>query len=220
MLKKSNCLSKLTEAGVIAVIRGKDKTEAIRSASALIEGGILGIEVTYTVPNANEVIQELCHLYETNEKLVIGAGTVLDAATARLAIMSGAAYIVSPAFDEETATLCNLYQVPYLPGCVTMTEIIKALRCGVEVIKLFPATTYPPSFIKDLKGPLPQLNIMPTGGINLDNMNDWLEAGAVAVGVGGSLLAPAATNDFAKMTEMAKLYMEKYHQLKGAKSVG
>jgi 2-dehydro-3-deoxyphosphogluconate aldolase / (4S)-4-hydroxy-2-oxoglutarate aldolase len=138
-MKRMEILKRLEKAGVIAVVRGKDHTEAVQASEAILAGGIKGIEVTFTVPNAQAVIQELAETYrDREEEAVIGAGTVLDAMTARLAIMAGAEFIVSPSFDQETAEICNLYQIPYLPGCMTITEIQQALKSGADIIKLFP----------------------------------------------------------------------------------
>ena len=213
-MKRVSILQKLENAGVIAVVRGKTKEEALKASQAIVAGGMRGIELTFTVPQATEVIQELVALYQENPDVVIGAGTVLDATTARLAIVAGAEYIVSPSFDEETAKICNLYQVPYLPGCMTITEM-KALKSGADIIKLFPGSVYGPSVISAFKAPLPQLNIMPTGGVSLENMAEWFDAGVTAVGVGGNLLAPAATGDFEKVREVAQAYMEKFQAIKG-----
>ena len=213
-MKRVSILQKLENAGVIAVVRGKTKEEALKASQAIVAGGMRGIELTFTVPQATEVIQELVALYQENPDVVIGAGTVLDATTARLAIVAGAEYIVSPSFDEETAKICNLYQVPYLPGCMTITEMKEALKSGAD-IKLFPGSVYGPSVISAFKAPLPQLNIMPTGGVSLENMAEWFDAGVTAVGVGGNLLAPAATGDFEKVREVAQDYMEKFQAIKG-----
>lgn len=207
-------LSRLEKAGVIAVVRGKDQTEAIKASHAIIAGGVKGIEVTFTVPNAQAAIQELAETYQ-GQNVVIGAGTVLDAVTARLAIMAGAEFVVSPSFDSETAELCNLYQVPYLPGCMTITEMQQALKSGADIIKLFPGSVSGPSMVSAVKAPLPQINLMPTGGVNLENMETWFKAGVVAVGVGGNLLAPAAVGDFAKVTEIAQQYAAKLAEIRG-----
>ncbi|MGC6768000.1 bifunctional 4-hydroxy-2-oxoglutarate aldolase/2-dehydro-3-deoxy-phosphogluconate aldolase [Enterococcus sp. LJL51] len=215
-MKRVNILQRLENAGVIAVVRGKTKEEAIKASHAIVKGGMYGLELTFTVPRADEVIRELSDHYKDSPKVVIGAGTVLDAVTARLAIMAGADYIVSPSFDRETAEICNLYQIPYLPGCMTITEMKEALKSGVDIIKLFPGSAYGPSIISAFKAPMPHLNIMPTGGVSLENMADWFKAGVVTVGVGGNLLAPAATGDFEKVTEVAAEYMAKYHEIKGA----
>lgn len=214
-MKKNTILNKLEAAGVIAVVRGKNKTEAIKATEALVAGGMKGIELTFTVPRAEEVIAELVEIYADYKDVVIGAGTVLDAITARIAIMAGAEYIVSPSFDLETAQICNLYQIPYLPGCMTITEMKEALKAGSDIIKLFPGSAFGPSIVKAFKAPLPHLNIMPTGGVCLENMQEWFDAGVTAVGVGGSLLAPAETGDFAAVTHAARQYMEKFAEIKG-----
>lgn len=214
-MKRTNILIRLEQAGVIAVVRGKSKEEALKASTAIIEGGLYGIELTFTVPQADEVIKELVEVYKNNDKVVIGAGTVLDVTTARLAILAGAEYIVSPCFDEETALLCNLYQIPYLPGCMTITEAKEALKSGVDIVKLFPGSVYGPSIIGAFKAPIPQLNIMPTGGVSLDNLADWFKAGVIAVGVGGNLLKPAETGDFAQVTEVARQYANRFAEIKG-----
>lgn len=215
-MKRVAILQRLENAGVIAVVRGKTKEEAIKASHAIVKGGMKGIELTFTVPNAAEVIQELAESYKEDQEVVIGAGTVLDATTARMAIMAGADYIVSPSFDQETASICNLYQIPYLPGCMTITEMQQALKSGADIIKLFPGSAYGPSIVAAFKAPMPHLNIMPTGGVSLDNMADWFKAGVITVGVGGNLLAPAATGDFDKVSEVAAEYMAKFREIKGA----
>ncbi|MFV0557190.1 MAG: bifunctional 4-hydroxy-2-oxoglutarate aldolase/2-dehydro-3-deoxy-phosphogluconate aldolase [Enterococcus sp.] len=214
-MKNVDILVGLEKAGVIAVVRGETKENALEASHAIIKGGIVGIELTFTVPQAEEVIRELVTAYKEQPEVLIGAGTVLDAITAKQAIAAGAKYIVSPFFDEETARLCNLYQIPYLPGCMTVTEMKQALASGVDIIKLFPGSAFGPKIISAFKAPLPQLNIMPTGGVSLENMEAWFNAGVVAVGVGGNLLAPAATGDFAKVTAIAQEYAAKYREIKG-----
>jgi 2-dehydro-3-deoxyphosphogluconate aldolase/(4S)-4-hydroxy-2-oxoglutarate aldolase len=209
MMKKLNILSKVTECGVVAVVRADSKEEAVKISEACVSGGIQGIEVTFTVQGSDEVIKELASMYKDHSNVVIGAGTVLDATTARIAILAGAEFVVSPAFDEETAKLCNLYQVPYMPGCMTITEIKRALEAGVDIVKLFPGNAFGPDFVKSVKAPLPQVNIMPTGGVDLDNVEQWIKNGCVAVGVGGNLVAPAKTGEYEKITEYAKQYVAK-----------
>lgn len=213
-MKKIAILNKLLAMPVVAVVRGDTYEEAVKSSIACVEGGMTGIELTFTVEGAEHAIKELAETYRDSDSVVIGAGTVLDAPTARIAILNGAKFIVSPAFDEETAKLCNLYQIPYMPGCMTITEVTKALSYGADIVKLFPGSAFGPDFVKAIKAPLPQANIMPTGGVSLDNMDKWFAAGVVAVGVGGSLLAPAASGDFAGVTQNAKVYVDKYNSLK------
>lgn len=215
MMKKINVLTKIAECGVVAVVRADSKEEAVNISEACVKGGIQGIEVTFTVKGADEVIKELTSVYENHNNVIIGAGTVLDAATARIAILSGAQFVVSPAFDEDTAKLCNLYQVPYMPGCMTITEMKRALEAGVDIVKLFPGNAFGPEFVKAVKAPLPQVNIMPTGGVDLDNVEQWIKNGSVAVGVGGNLVAPAKTGEFDLITEYAKQYIHKVQAARG-----
>ena len=212
-MKRVETLEKLTQAGVIAVVRANSGERAVKIVDKLISGGIKGIELTFTVPNASQVIEGLVKKYE-NQGVVIGAGTVLDAITARLAILAGAQYIVSPSFDIETAKLANLYQIPYLAGAMTITEMKLALEYGVDIVKLFPGSEASPSMVKSVKAPLPQVNIMPTGGVNLENMHEWIEAGVVAVGVGGSLLKPAENDDWDGLEQNARNYVKRYSDIK------
>ncbi|MDR1606171.1 MAG: bifunctional 4-hydroxy-2-oxoglutarate aldolase/2-dehydro-3-deoxy-phosphogluconate aldolase [Streptococcaceae bacterium] len=214
-MKKTEILNKLEQAGVIAVVRGATKEEAIKASQAIVAGGMYGIELTFTVPQADEVIKTLADLYQDHKDVVIGAGTVLDATTARLAIIAGAEFIVSPSFDVETAKICNLYHIPYLPGCMTITEMTTALKYGADIIKLFPGSAFGPSIIKAFKAPLPHLNIMPTGGVSLDNLQEWFDAGVIAVGVGGNLLAPAAVGNFDEVSQVAAQYVAKLREIKG-----
>lgn len=208
-MKKIGTLKKLTDCGVVAVVRAESLEEAVKISTACIEGGIQGIELTMTVPNAEEVIKMLTQTFKEEDNIVIGAGTVLDAVTARIAILAGATYIVSPGFDPETAKICNLYQIPYMPGCMTITEIKTALEAGVDIVKLFPGNAFGPDFIKAVKAPLPHVNIMPTGGVNLENIDQWIKNGCVAVGIGGNLVEPAKTGDFDRITELARQYVQK-----------
>lgn len=205
-MRKLEILNKLVEAGVVAVIRASSTESAVKICDACIKGGINAIEVTFTVDYAHDVIKGLKQ--QVKDSLLIGAGTVLDSETARIAILNGADFIVSPSFSLETARLCNTYQIPYLPGCATITEIIEALRAGCDIIKLFPGSHGGPSYVKAIKGPLPYVNIMPTGGVSLANASEWIKAGCVAVGVGGELTAPAKSGDYEKVTENAKAFLE------------
>ncbi|MEH7379265.1 bifunctional 4-hydroxy-2-oxoglutarate aldolase/2-dehydro-3-deoxy-phosphogluconate aldolase [Bacillus sp. JJ1533] len=214
-MKKIKILSKIADCGVVAVVRADSKEEAIKISESCVEGGIVGIEVTFTVDGADEVIKELSSIYKQTD-VVIGAGTVLDATTARMSILAGAKFVVSPSFDKETAKLCNLYQIPYMPGCMTITEMKHALESGADIIKLFPGNAFGPDFVKAVKAPLPQVNIMPTGGVSLENIDQWIKNGCVAVGVGGNLVAPAKTGDYAKITEYAAQYVAKVKEARGA----
>jgi 2-dehydro-3-deoxyphosphogluconate aldolase/(4S)-4-hydroxy-2-oxoglutarate aldolase len=145
----------------------------------------------------------------------LGAGTVLDAETARIAILAGAQFAVSPALNADTARLCNRYQVPYMPGAATMREVIEAMECGADIVKVFPGEILGPAFIKAVKGPLPQAQLMPTGGVTLENVELWIRAGSVAVGVGGNLTAGAKSGDFASITQLARQFTEKIKEARG-----
>ncbi|AKL94154.1 KHG/KDPG aldolase KdgA [Clostridium aceticum] len=214
MIPKIETLNRITEAGIVAVVRAETGEIAEKIANACIEGGIPAIEVTFTVPAADKVITALKEKF-TKDQLIVGAGTVLDSETARIAILAGAEYIVSPSFDLETAKLCNRYQVPYMPGCMTITEIVKAMEAGADVIKVFPGSVYGPSVIKAIKGPLPQSVLMPTGGVSLDNVGEWIKNGCVAVGVGGELTGGAKTGDYQQITDIAKQFVEKIKEARG-----
>ncbi len=203
---KSDIVRDLLECGVIAVIRANDYEEAAKLADCCVKGGIVGLEITFTVPGADEVIAKLAAKKDAG--YIVGAGTVLDAPTARIAILKGAKFIVSPAFDKEVAELCNLYQVPYMPGCYTITEVTTALKAGADVIKIFPGSAASPSYFKAVHGPLPQANLMPTGGVDIGNAADWIKAGAVAVGTGSSLTAPAKKGDYEGVVANAAAFVK------------
>ena len=180
-------------------------------AEALIAGGIYGIELTFSTPKVEKAVTVLVERYKECPHVVIGVGTVLDAVSARVAILSGAAFVVSPGFDSETLAMCQLYQVPYIPGCFTMTEIMHATKAGAQLIKLFPGSAVSPDYIKAIKAPLPHVSIMPTGGVNQHNMAEWLSAGAVAVGIGGALSA-VSDNDYASLSNLARQYRQTYQE--------
>ena len=207
-MEKQQVLTKMTDAGLVAVVRANTADEAIRIADACLEGGCPSIELTFTVPGAHKVIEALANKY-TNGEMLLGAGTVLDAETARTAILSGANYIVSPGFNRGAAELCNRYRVPYLPGCMTITDVLTAMEAGADIIKIFPADLFGPTIIKDIKGPLPHAKLMPTGGVDVSNVDKWIKAGAVAVGAGSSLTKGAKTGDYAQITATAKEFIAK-----------
>lgn len=205
----------LLDCGVVAVIRANSLEEAIKLSEAVSKGGIVGLEITFTVPGADEVIAKLSE--DKKAKYIVGAGTVLDVTTARIAIMKGAKFIVSPSFDKEVAEICNLYQVPYMAGCFTITEIVTALKAGVDIIKIFPGSAATPSYFKAVHGPLPQAQLMPTGGVNLANAKEWIAAGAVAIGTGSDLTAPAKTGDYEEVTKRAEAFVKEVREARGDK---
>ncbi|MFC3745408.1 bifunctional 2-keto-4-hydroxyglutarate aldolase/2-keto-3-deoxy-6-phosphogluconate aldolase [Paenibacillus sp. GCM10012306] len=213
-MKKIKVLQNMASVGVVAVIRGDHPEGAYKMSAACIEGGLNNIEVTFTTPSADVVIKRLAEEY--GDRAVIGAGTVLDPLTARIAILAGAEFVVSPSFEEETAKMCNLYSIPYMPGCMTLNEMKEALKLGADVLKLFPGSAFGPDYIKAVKGPMPYVNIMPTGGVDLNNMDKWINGGSLAVGIGGNLTAPAKEGRYDLVTELAAQYVAKFKEIKGA----
>jgi len=207
-------LSRVLESGLVAIVRTDSPDQAARIAEACAEGGVAALEVTFTVPGASGVIENLAKRYKP-QQMSIGAGTVLDPETARIALLAGAQFLVSPALNADTARLANRYQIPYMPGVATPREVLEALECGCEILKVFPGETLGPTFIKAVKAPLPQASLMPTGGVSIDNVGEWIAAGAVAVGVGGNLTAGAKTGDFASITALAKRFLAAIREARG-----
>jgi 2-dehydro-3-deoxyphosphogluconate aldolase/(4S)-4-hydroxy-2-oxoglutarate aldolase len=206
-MKRSQVINKIVENGIVAVIRAESKEQGQKVVEAVLKGGITLIEITMTVPGAADIIKELAETYKGRDVL-IGAGTVLDSETARICILAGAQFVVSPYFDADTVKLCNRYCIAVMPGIMTVKEAIGALELGVEILKVFPGNVFGPAIISSFKGPLPQGNFMPTGGVSLSNVKDWFAAGAVAVGTGGDLVKGAKTGDYALVTETAAKFVE------------
>ena len=211
-MKKMERLTRIEHAGVVAVVREDSQKRAIEAARAVIKGGIKGIEGTFSVPQADQVIAQLKEEYQNDSSVVIGAGTVLDAVTARLAILAGAEFVVSPCFYHSTAEMCNFYHVPFLPGCMTITEMQQAMKSGADIVKLFPANNFTPQMIKAAKATLPHVNIMPTGGVNLENIAAWKQAGAIVVGVGGNLFKGVNDYNYELVSQTAKQYIEVWRE--------
>lgn len=207
-MKKEEIILKMKKDCLVAVVRAESKEQGEKIIDAIIAGGINFIEITMTVPGAVDIIKAMCEKYADNKDVVIGAGTVLDPETARAVILAGAKYVVSPGLDVETIKLCNRYRVPMLPGVLTPTEAITALTYGCDVIKVFPGNLVGPAAISSFKGPLPQGEFMPSGGVDVPNVADWIKAGACAVGTGSSLTKGAKTGDFAAITAKAKEFVD------------
>jgi 2-dehydro-3-deoxyphosphogluconate aldolase/(4S)-4-hydroxy-2-oxoglutarate aldolase len=184
--KRQAVVAAVEAAGVVAVIRLKEPEKLRAVIDAIAEGGVRALEVTMTVPGAVDLIRSLAPTLPAG--FLLGAGTVLDADTAWRVIDAGAQFVVSPVFRRATIAACHERDVPAMPGCFTPTEILEAWDAGADIVKVFPATALGPTFFKDVHGPLPQVKLMPTGGVSLDNAGDWIRAGAVAVGVGTALL--------------------------------
>ena len=190
--------------GAVAVIRMKDARAAVRTVEALHAGGVSAVEVTMTVPGALGVIEELARRGDSG--LVVGVGSVLDAATARRAVDAGARYVVSPVFKQEVVAEAHRLGVAAMPGAFTPTEILTAHEAGADVVKVFPSEALGPAFFKGVLAPMPFLRLMPTGGVTPENAGEWIRAGAVAVGVGSALMDPTliAAGDFDALTERAR----------------
>ena len=209
-MRKEQVLTRMKEDCLVAVVRAKNKEQGEKVIDAIIAGGINFIEITMTMDEGNpvEFIQFMSEKYRNNEKVVIGAGTVLDPETARAVILAGANYVVSPGLNVETIKLCNRYRVPMLPGVMSPTEAITALEAGCDIIKVFPGNVVGPGAISSFKGPLPQGDFMPSGGVDVDNVDKWIKAGACAVGTGSSLTKGAKTGDFAAVTAKAREFVD------------
>lgn len=208
MASKAENLKRIEETGIVAVVRAENSEKALKIAEAVKAGGLQAIEITMTVPGAIDVIKDLAQTYSEDD-ILLGAGSVLDTETARACILAGAEYIVGPALNEEMIKLCNRYQKPVMPGAMSVTEVVKAMEAGADVVKVFPATLFGPKIIKAIKGPLPQAPLLPTGGVNLDNVADWIKAGSFAVGVGSALTAAAKKGDYDQVTAAASEFIKR-----------
>jgi 2-dehydro-3-deoxyphosphogluconate aldolase / (4S)-4-hydroxy-2-oxoglutarate aldolase len=214
-MRKLLIIQHICTSGLVAVVRAESSEQALRIAEACAEGGVAALEVTFTVPGVAAAIEQLSKRYEDGS-LAIGAGTVLDAETARIAILSGAEFLVGPSLNVDVARLAGRYQAPYMPGAGTVAEIIAGMEAGAAIIKVFPGEVLGPAFVKAVKAPLPQAPLMPTGGVTVENAGDWIRAGAVALGVGGNLTAGAKTGDFASITKLARRFLEEIHKARTA----
>lgn len=194
--------------GVVAVLRAPSGEVLLDVAQALAAGGVEAVEVTFTVPGAHRVIEQVAH--QLGDKVLLGAGTVLDTETARIALLAGAEFIVSPTVNLDVIRLCRRYDKAVLPGALTPTEVLAAWEAGADVVKVFPSELTGPGYLKALHGPLPQVRLMPTGGVNLQTAADFLKAGACALGIGGSLVEPkaVAARDMARIESLARQYVE------------
>jgi 2-dehydro-3-deoxyphosphogluconate aldolase/(4S)-4-hydroxy-2-oxoglutarate aldolase len=203
-VQRTDIVARIERERVVAVIRLDDPDKLRAVMDALAAGGVRVFEVTMTVPRAIELIRQLGS--GLADDVLVGAGTVIDAGTARLAIDAGASFIVSPVFRRDVVDTCHNSGVPAIPGCFTPTEILDAWDAGADIVKVFPSTSLGPTFISDVRAPLPQLKLMPTGGVTIENAAEWLRAGAVAVGLGSALVGAAAVKagDFASITRNAE----------------
>lgn len=208
---KFNILKRILENPIVAIVRADTVDGAMRMAHACIEGGVTALEVSFTTPNALGIIKTLAKDY--GKDVLVGAGTILDTETGRMAILEGAQFILSPSFDATVVRLCNRYQVVSMPGVATATEVVAAMEAGADIVKVFPGDAFGPEYLKALRAPLPQAPLMPSGGVTLQNLQAWFANGAVAVGVGSSLTGPAARADFAGVTDNARAFVQAVQEL-------
>jgi len=211
-MDKTARLNLIRETGVIAIMRAQSSAQLITAADAIRAGGVRVIEVTMTTPGALSVIEEATVRY--GEEVIFGAGSVLDAETARAAILAGADFVVAPTLDLATIQLCNRYSVPVMPGCYTPTEMLAAWQAGAGMIKLFPASVGGPALVKAILAPLPQIEIVPVGGVDLDTAAEFIASGAAALGVGSSLVDQKLLDagDMDELTGRAKAFIDKVKQ--------
>jgi 2-dehydro-3-deoxyphosphogluconate aldolase/(4S)-4-hydroxy-2-oxoglutarate aldolase len=207
-MRKEQIVEKLREIGLVPVLRAESEEQALGIASAIAAGGVTVLEITMTVPGA---IRVMSRLTKDRPDILIGAGTVLDAETARMCMLEGAQFVVSPALNLKTIEMCHRYSIPVLPGALTPTEVVTAWQAGADVIKVFPASALGGAkYLKSLKAPLPQVEMIPTGGVSLATAKEFLEAGSFALGVGADLVDTKAMAEGKpeKITESAKKYLE------------
>ena len=200
-------LNKIKNEGVVAVIRAKDHEEALGYINACLNGGVKAIELTYTIPNVVELIK---HVSENYKDALVGVGSVLNGKMAKDSILAGAKYVVSPGYNEEINDVCHEMGVTYFPGCMTVTEIMHALEKGNKMVKVFPGEIFGPKYIKAVKAPIPHVEIMPTGGVNIDNIEEWFKMGVSCVGVGGALFKGSLED----IENLAKEFVNKIEKIR------
>jgi 2-dehydro-3-deoxyphosphogluconate aldolase/(4S)-4-hydroxy-2-oxoglutarate aldolase len=213
-MSKESQLRHVLDCGIVAVVRSPDSQQLVEVARALADGGVTVVEITMTVPNALDVVRQVRQAL--GERLLLGAGTILDPETARAALLAGAEYVVAPTLNREVIRLCQRYDKLVMPGAFTPTEILTAWEAGADIVKVFPADVVGPAFFKALRGPLPQIRLMPTGGVDLSTAAAFLQAGACCLGVGGQLVEPKAVaeRDFDRIRELARQYVALVQQVR------
>ena len=208
LIKQDILLQELKGQGVVAVIRAKSHQEALGYIEACLDGGILALELTYTIPNVVELIKYVSEKYE---QAMVGVGSVLNMQMATDAIEAGAKYVVSPGFNDEVNKACAEMETLYLPGCMTVTEVMRALDKGNKMVKLFPGEVFGPKYVKAIKAPIPHVEVMPTGGVSIDNIEEWFKMGVSCVGVGNSLFNAGGLED---IKNLAKEFVSKIEKIR------
>ena len=206
-MSKEIQLQRILDAGIVAVVRAPDGRQLVEVARALADGGVNVIEITMSVPNALDVLRQVGQAL--GERILLGAGTILDPETARAVLLAGAEYIVTPTLNLDVIRLCQRYDKLVLPGAFTPTEILTAWEAGADIVKVFPADVVGPAFFKAVRGPLPQIRLMPTGGVDLNTAADFLKAGACCLGIGSQLVEPKAVaeRNFDRIRDLARQYV-------------
>jgi len=214
---KDRLLSRIVSSGVVAVMRAPSGEMLADVAEALLAGGVEAIEVTFTVPRAHRVLEQVAD--RLGDRILLGAGTVLDSETARIALLAGAEFIVAPTVNLEVIRLCQRYDKVVMPGALTPTEVLLAWESGADIVKVFPSELTGPGYLKALHGPLPQVRLMPTGGVNLQTAADFLRAGACALGIGGALVEAkaVAAGDMQRIQSLAQQYVRIVRETRGEK---
>jgi 2-dehydro-3-deoxyphosphogluconate aldolase/(4S)-4-hydroxy-2-oxoglutarate aldolase len=207
IMQSPNPIDRVLDHAIVAVIRAESPDLLVDVAEALVAGGVEVMEVTFTVPRATQVLEKVTE--KLGSRILLGAGTVLDTETARTAILAGAEFIVSPAVNIEVIELCRRYSKLVMPGALTPTEVVTAWQAGADIIKIFPSELTGPKYIKALRAPLPQIRMMPTGGVTFDTAEEFLKCGACALGIGGSLVEPkaVASGDMKRIELLARQYV-------------
>src|SRR5213593_2128888 len=205
-MSKESQLQQVLDCGIVAVVRSPDSQQLVEVCRALADGGVPVVEITMSVPNALDVLRQVRQAL--GDRVLLGAGTVLDAETARAVLLAGAEFIVAPTLNLDVIRLCRRYDKLVIPGAFTPTEILTAWEAGADIVKVFPADVLGPAFFKAVRAPLPQVRLMPTGGVDLGTAADFLRAGACCLGVGGQLIEPKAVaeRNFDRIRDLARQY--------------
>jgi 2-dehydro-3-deoxyphosphogluconate aldolase/(4S)-4-hydroxy-2-oxoglutarate aldolase len=206
-MSKENDLKRVLDSGIVAVVRSTDSQQLVEVARALADGGVTTIEITMTVPNALDVVRQVKQVL--GDRLLLGAGTILDTETARAALLAGAEYLVAPTVNLDVIRLCQRYDKLVMPGAFTPTEILTAWEAGADIVKVFPAEIVGPAFFRAVRAPLPQIKMMPTGGVDLNTAAEFLKAGACCLGIGSQLVDTKAIADrnFDRIRDLARQYV-------------
>jgi len=214
-MSKETQLRQVLDCGIVAVVRSRDSQQLVEVARALADGGVTVVEITMTVPDALDVVRQVRRAL--GDRLLLGAGTVLDPETARAALLAGAEFLVAPTVNLDVIRLCQRYDRLVMPGAFTPTEILAAWEAGADVVKVFPADVVGPAFFRALRGPLPQVRLMPTGGVDLTTAASFLQAGACCLGVGTQLVEPKAVaeRNFDRIRDLARQYVAIVKQVRG-----